>query len=131
MRAAVLVIAALLTSGQQATVGEALDRLDGYWKKYESELSAVVADEELIRETDGRVTRKLSRRLRSEIALLRLPGNLEWLGFRSVRTVDGITRSPHHQITRSPDVQAVAWACGSCRTSRSTWPSRIAITRCA
>ena len=89
MKAAFLLAVVLLASAQQPDLDDVLDRLDGYLEKYESELSAVVADEELIQETDGRVTRKLSRRLRSEIAFLRLPGNLEWLGFRSVRSVDG------------------------------------------
>ena len=49
----------------------------------------MVADEELIQETDGRLNRRMSQRLQSEIAFLRLPGGLEWMGFRRVRTVNG------------------------------------------
>jgi hypothetical protein len=66
------------------------ERLDRYLEQYESELSSVVADEELIQETDGRLmSSKRTRRLSSEVAFVRLPGNLEWLGFRSVRSVNG------------------------------------------
>jgi hypothetical protein len=91
MRAAVIVAAVpLIGANEPVDVDNVLMRLDGYLEKYEGELSAVVADEQLIQETDGRVTAaKRTRRLNSEIAFVRLPGSLEWLGFRNVRILDG------------------------------------------
>jgi phage gpG-like protein len=80
---------AIVAAAQPADLDAVLERLDDYLERYESELSAVVADEELIQETDGRLTRRQSRRLHSEIAFLRLPGGLEWMGFRRVHRVDG------------------------------------------
>lgn len=82
-----LAIVALVT--HDADVNAALDRLDRYFETYEAELSTVVADEVLIQETDGRLMRRENRRLQSEIAFIRLPGDREWLGFRSVRIVNG------------------------------------------
>ena len=49
----------------------------------------MVADEELIQETDGRLGRRMTRRLHSEIAFVRLPAGLEWMGFRNVQRLDG------------------------------------------
>lgn len=128
MRAALLVTASLLAFGRQATVDDALDRLDDYLEKYERELSAVVADEELIQETDGRVTRKLSRRLRSEIAFLRLPGNLEWLGFRSVRSVDGKPLTGVKPLTEVLARGAPKWSC-ACRATIATRPGCVSTSR--
>ncbi len=86
----IAVVALLLVSVVRgAEVDTVLDRLDAYLHRYESELSTVVADEELIQETDGRLLRRLTRRLHSEVAFIRLPGDREWLGFRNVRSVDG------------------------------------------
>jgi hypothetical protein len=89
MKPIVLSLVVLLTAAQPADVDAVLDRLDAYLEAYESELSTVVADEELIQETDGRLTRRQSQRLNSEIAFIRLPGDREWLGFRHVRVVNG------------------------------------------
>jgi len=65
------------------------EKLDAYLAKYESELSAVVADEILVQEVEGRFLAKRVRRVSAEIAFLRLPGNFEWLGFRHAKVVDG------------------------------------------
>lgn len=65
------------------------EKLDAYLEKYEAELGAVVADELLVQEVEGRLLQKKTRRLQAEIAFLRLPGNLEWLGFRHAKIVDG------------------------------------------
>ena len=65
------------------------EKLDAYLEKYESELSAVVADEILVQEVEGRFLAKKLRRVSAEIAFLRLPGNFEWLGFRHATIVDG------------------------------------------
>ena len=43
-----------------------LEKLDAYLDRYETELSAVVADEELIQETEGRMYRRMNQRLQSE-----------------------------------------------------------------
>ena len=65
------------------------ERLDAYLDRYEGELSAVVADEILVQEAEGRFLQRKTRRLLSDIAFLRLPGEFEWLGFRHVKMLDG------------------------------------------
>ena len=84
-----VVLIATVTAAQPADLDAVLERLDVYLEKYEAELSAVVADEELIQETDGRLGRRMNRRLHSEIAFVRLPAGLEWMGFRNVQRLDG------------------------------------------
>lgn len=80
---------AVATAAQPAGLDAVLGKLDAYLERYETELGAVVADEELIQETDGRLARRINRRLHSEIAFVRLPAGLEWLGFRNVQRLDG------------------------------------------
>ncbi len=86
------VVLICVTSIEAQTPTPALDavfeQLDSYLAQYESELSAVVADETLIQEVDGRFLEKRVRRVSAEIAFLRLPGNFEWLGFRHAKIVD-------------------------------------------
>lgn len=65
------------------------EKLDAYLDKYEGELSAVVADEIVVQEAEGRFLPRKTRRLLSDIAFLRLPGEFEWLGFRHVKMLDG------------------------------------------
>ena len=89
MKLVSVVLVGTLTAAQSAGLDTVLERLDAYLDLYETELSAVVADEELIQETDGRLNRRMNQRLQSEIAFLRLPGGLEWMGFRRVRSING------------------------------------------
>jgi hypothetical protein len=97
--AAVLVCLASVQTQAQKLALPALDsvfeKLDAYLEKYESELGAVVADEILLQEVQGRFLQRRTRRLVSDIAFLRLPGNLEWLGFRHVRILDGKPVAPN------------------------------------
>ena len=88
---AVLLFGALVLAQKPAPpdVDTVLEQLDAYLEKYEGELSAVVADEHLVQEIEGRFLQKKTRRVLSEIAFLRLPGNFEWLGFRNAKIVDG------------------------------------------
>lgn len=76
-----------------------LERLDAYFQSYEKQLTSVTADEIYVQEEErvgwvagDTARRRLSRtvrRLESEMAFVRLPGDADWLGFRDVRTVDG------------------------------------------
>lgn len=88
MKLAALLIG-IAAAPQSAGLDAVLEQLDAYLERYETELSAVVADEELIQETEGRMYRRMNQRLQSEIAFLRLPGGLEWMGFRRVRSING------------------------------------------
>ncbi len=54
-----------------------------------------MADEILVQEVEGRFIPKKTRKLLSEIAFLRLPGNFEWLGFRHAKIVDGRPVGPN------------------------------------
>lgn len=80
---------ALRATADKPDLDSVLEKLDAYLDKYEGELSAVVADEILVQEVEGRFLAKRIRRVQAEIAFLRLPGNLEWLGFRNAKIVDG------------------------------------------
>lgn len=99
---AVCAAVALLTSQQLSaqsgpTLEQLLGRLDAYLLEYETQLSSVVADERFDQRVTytrtydmGRpVTGTDQRRLESEIGFIRLPGGLDWLGFRDVKRING------------------------------------------
>jgi hypothetical protein len=76
-----------------------LERLGRYLLVYETELSAVVADEHYVQREFGYIRgRRLTsnnptdvvreRRLESDVAFLRLPDRSTWFGVRDVKTVD-------------------------------------------
>lgn len=76
-----------------------LDRLDSYLRAYEKQLSAITADERYVQHEQrvgwtrgdrfSKIQPPLVRRLDSEMAFVRLPGDGDWAGFRDVRRVDG------------------------------------------
>jgi hypothetical protein len=74
-----------------------LGRVTAYITAYEHQLSSVVADERFDQRVSytrtydmGRPVNDVDRRrLDSEIGFIRLPGGLDWLGFRNVKKVDG------------------------------------------
>ena len=78
-----------LRAQSTASLDQLLDRMGDYLLAYEAQLSSVVADESFEQRIFGRIEAGKPRRLQSEIAFMRLPGNAEWLGFRDVRQVDG------------------------------------------
>jgi hypothetical protein len=104
MTGRVLTVAALvsalstLTLQSQQTIGELdllLERLGQYLIAYESQLTTVVGDEryeqsQLQPMGRSRSMFNQSRRLDSEIAFLRLPGEAIWYGVRDVKRVDGV-----------------------------------------
>jgi hypothetical protein len=79
------------------TVEQLLDRMASYLAAYETQLSSVVADERFEQRVvytraykNGQpVTGDQRQRLESEIGFLRLPGGVDWLGFRDVRKING------------------------------------------
>ena len=95
--AVVMLLSAPLVAQPAPPVQQLLDRMAAYLEKYELELSSVVADERFqqrvvyTRAYKGGlpVTDDERRRLDSEIGFLRLPGGLDWLGFRDVRKING------------------------------------------
>jgi len=88
----VVLTVVLAVSGAAAARGDvALDlasRVRAYVADYEPRIGAVVADEELVQLIRGGSTSR-RRHLVSEVGFLRLPGDSDWIGHRSVRTVDG------------------------------------------
>ena len=104
MKIAGVLLIGMLASAQSADLDVVLEKLDAYLERYETELSAVVADEELIQETEGRMVGRMNQRLHSEIAFLRLPGGLEWMGFRRVHTING---KPLHGTKTLAEVLAI------------------------
>jgi hypothetical protein len=91
------VVGTCLEARQTASLETMLERLGNYLRDYESQLSSIVADERF----DQRVvfTRAYTgglpktdderKRLESEIGFIRLPGGVDWLGFRDVRKING------------------------------------------
>lgn len=89
------------------SVQEVLRRVDAYLASYETSLAALTAEESFEQRevvqlpvrrhpagsipTDGVPWShtRARRKLLSDVAFLRLPGNAEWAGFRSVQQVDG------------------------------------------
>jgi hypothetical protein len=100
MRLATLVIAALVAA-QDPAADAVIAKMDAYLESYEPQLSSLIADELLIQEINGTVSRLSSedlapriarrrRRLVSEVAFVALPNGAGWLGFRNVKTVDNL-----------------------------------------
>ncbi|HUE85528.1 MAG TPA: hypothetical protein VMO26_05570 [Vicinamibacterales bacterium] len=104
MRTAILLMVAVIAvSGRQAQpapdVESAVTRLGAYLLEYEKQLSTVIAQERYRQsETRPRTGRTslasgigsiTTRTLESEVAFLRLPGDLEWYGVRNVLRVNG------------------------------------------
>ncbi len=97
MKIAALAVAAMLLV-PPLDLDSVLRSLDDYLVVYESRLSELIADEVMIqRISDG--TRQMDlggnvvergRRLTSEVAFIGLPGDAGWLGFRHVKTVNGL-----------------------------------------
>ena len=88
--ACLLITVAAVTGGTAAQATpevEAADRLRDYLDRYESQLGALVATERFEQKLTQRGYRR-RRVLVSDVGFLRLPGDLEWVGHRSVRQVD-------------------------------------------
>jgi hypothetical protein len=74
----------------QPATNEILDLFDRYLPRYEQQLSTLVADEDFQQQIDhASHNLRARRRLLSDVAFLRLPGQQDWLAHRSVREVDG------------------------------------------
>ena len=91
MRTATIIAAlGLLQPDAGPSLDTLLDRLSAYLLEYEKAISEVIADEEMTQTTRSISPRAEGRRrLRSEIAFLRLPGDGSWIGYRIVHEVNG------------------------------------------
>ena len=90
MRPAVLVLAAISFQSSPA-LDSVLSRLDAYLAEYEPRLGQLIADEDMTqtRPPRSRAATLFRHRLKSEVAFVRLPGDGAWLGYRSVKSVNG------------------------------------------
>lgn len=93
--AATVLLGSSVVAAQPApALTELLGRLSAYLTEYEPQLAAIVADEALTQSAADPARTStggpLRRELRSEVSFSELPGGGAWLGFRDVRTVDGI-----------------------------------------
>lgn len=118
MRSSIVVVAACVLVGPglraqpAVSLEQVLERMSAYLLQYEMQLSSVVADERF----DQRIvytrayvgglpkTDDERKRLESEIGFLRLPGGVDWIGFRDVRKINGRPVTPKAQ--RVADVLA-------------------------
>lgn len=88
--------AAAVLALQAANADTIRDRLDAYLIAYEPQLSSLVADERMTqRDGASRSAFRQSaeptknREIKSEVAFIGLPGDIGWLGFRRVVSVNG------------------------------------------
>ena len=99
LRSAVAFALVIGWAAQPGRVEPVLERLDAYLDKYEGELGSLIADEAFLQEEPvlpGN-SRPNLRRLESEVAFLRLPGDGDWIGFRRVKRVDRKAVDDRHQ----------------------------------
>jgi hypothetical protein len=103
LRPAVVFALAIGLAAQPTGVDAVLERLDAYLEKYEAELSTLIADEDFRQEEPQLPgnSRAHRRRLESEVAFLRLPGDGDWIGFRRVKRVDGKSVDDRHDTLMS------------------------------
>lgn len=86
-----------VAAAQSPSLPQLLERMSAYLTQYESHLSSVVADERFEqRIVSTRAYRRglpvvgeEHQRLESEVGFIRLPGGVDWLGFRDVRKING------------------------------------------
>jgi hypothetical protein len=96
-----LAFAALGAQRAEPSLDEILARMDAYLEAYESQLTAITADEryeqrEILLKRETIIGQPIEtanastrRRMESDVAFVRLPGSGEWAGFRDVHRVDG------------------------------------------
>lgn len=88
-----LALSGALQPAEDARLGATLAQLDRYLAEYEPKLSALIADEVFRQELPpfSSISSRpdVQRRLDSEVAFARLPGDVSWIGFRRVIKVDG------------------------------------------
>lgn len=91
MRLLAVLLAAVAVTAQEP-LDRVLEKMHSYLEEYETQISDLIAAEEMTQTyefpTRASGTTSTWRKLRSEIAFMRLPGNGPWLGYRNVRTVD-------------------------------------------
>ncbi|MEZ5416386.1 MAG: hypothetical protein R2708_03465 [Vicinamibacterales bacterium] len=81
--------ARLLAQARPAADSVLLERLRAYAARYTEVMASVVADERYEQYATASRAAPVTRRLRSEVVMLRLPGNPEPIWFRDVHEVDG------------------------------------------
>lgn len=97
----VVALAMTSSSAAQAPLIDAiLARMDAYLLEYETHLSSIVADEVFDQKVFYRRSTN-TRRLESEVAFMRLPGDGGWLGFRDVKKVE------HQPIKRTGNLSVM------------------------
>lgn len=94
-----VVLAAMPVAGQLLDRNTVRARLHVYLSGYEPEISRLIAEEHLVqwphdpsfgspRDRQGRRDFSRARTLVSDVAFVALPGNVGWLGYRDVRTIN-------------------------------------------
>ena len=91
MKTAALVAAfALAQPDTSPSLETLLERLSTYLLQYEKAISEIIADEEMAQTPRSASLRaEARRRLQSEVAFMRLPGDGAWIGYRVVHHVNG------------------------------------------
>ena len=74
---------------QDARLEELLAAVARYVESYESQLSTMVAEEDYLQTVRPRGRERAEQRTRSDFLFLKVPGAVNWVGFRDVYLVDG------------------------------------------
>ena len=109
----VLLCAAAPHAQAPPALDDVLERMRAYLEDYAEQLPATIATESYEQRV-GSATRYQLRRLKSEYGIIRVSGDVEWLGFREVQAVDGkpVTDSAARleALLSNPSVQALQQA---------------------
>jgi hypothetical protein len=91
-------------SAEDATLAEVLSRAAAYVSDFNRELSGIVAEERYVQtwtRDRGRSAQQTTRRLVSDLMLVRPASSSEWVQYRDVFEVDGVpVRDRHERLTR-------------------------------
>jgi len=97
-RALAIIVASAAAVGAAEAAGQplpslhdVLDRASAWVVAYGNELSTVIADERYVQTFDDGLGRHESREIESEFALVRVADREEWIAFRDVIAVDGVS----------------------------------------
>ena len=86
----VLTTAPLFSSpGQRVRLEELLSAVAQYVERYEPQLSTMIAQEDYVQTVRKRSREREEQRTVSDFLFLKLPGAVNWVGFRDVYSVDG------------------------------------------
>ncbi len=84
------------TAASRAALGDLLDRAAAYGERFESAFPVVVVREDMLQRVSTAGRASVSRRLRSDLFLVKTPAGEEWLALRDVIAIDNSVLPAHN-----------------------------------